>query len=72
MQRISVLAKAARLPSLIIGLLAMIVGYHFWGGVGFCVTFAGFCAVNVLIGHLGRASEERQHIRDMYDRDELR
>jgi hypothetical protein len=66
------LAKAANAPVVVGGLLAMIVGYHFWGAPGFWVVFAGFCGINLLIGSLQRAGEDRQHIREMHDRDELR
>jgi hypothetical protein len=66
------LAKAVSAPVVVCGFLAMIVGYHFWGAVGFWVAFAGFCVFNLLIGSMQQAGEDRQHIREMHDRDELR
>lgn len=70
--RYTSLAKAANAPVVVGGLLTMIVFYHFWGVLGFWLAFAGFCGLNLLIGSLQRAGEDRQHIREMYDRDELR
>jgi hypothetical protein len=42
MLRISILARAAKRPILIMGLLAMIVGYHFLGPLGFWIALTAF------------------------------
>jgi len=72
MLRISILARAARRPALIIGLLAMIAGYHFLGPLGFWIAFAAFIVINVLAGYFEREKAERLGLRQMMDRDELR
>jgi predicted PurR-regulated permease PerM len=72
MLRISILARAAKRPLLIAGLLAMIVGYHFLGLIGFWVALIAFVLLNVLLGRLERERAEMEGLRQMMERDELR
>lgn len=65
------IAKAAHAPLLVGGLLAMVVLYHFLGVIGFWLALAGYIGLSVLIAYLGRQRDDRQRIREMYDRDEL-
>jgi len=54
--RDSILAVLARSPLLVVGLLAMIVGFHFWGAPGFWAVFIAFLLFNVLMGRRERES----------------
>jgi hypothetical protein len=66
-----VLTRATNPTLLIGGLLAMIVLYHFFGAIGFWLAVAGYLGLSILIAYLRREREDRQHIREMLDRDEL-
>jgi hypothetical protein len=67
-----VLARATNPLLLISGFLAMIVLYHFFGALGFWIAVAGYLGLSILIAYLRREREDRQHIREMLDRGELR
>ena len=72
MLRASILAVLVRSPLLVVGLLAMIVGFHIWGAPGFWLALTAFLFFNVLIGRLESMRREREELRAMIDRGELR
>lgn len=66
MQGMSIHSIEANAPNQIIGSLAMLAGFHFWG------AFALLYAVNAVLGRRAQAREDRDRLRAMYDRHELR
>lgn len=53
----------ARGPSLLLGVLAMIAGYHFWRATGFFVALILFVLMNVLTARLRQNSEAEEDLR---------
>jgi predicted PurR-regulated permease PerM len=57
--------------SLVLCVLGMIVGYHFWGATGFFAALALFILCRVLAARWQSDVEEQEYLRNSRSREEL-
>jgi len=65
------LTAATRTPAVVLGVLAMIVGYHFWGVLGVFLAFAAVILWTVLAARRRASDDERQRLAALRSREAL-
>lgn len=55
-----------------LALLAMIVGFHFWGAIGCFIALAGYIGLYVVLARIEAERAERQRLAEMLERGDLR
>ena len=55
-----------------LGLLALIVGFHFWGAWGFWLALIGYIGLYLILARIEADRSQRQYLSEMIDRGNLR